>query len=197
MAVYIGLMKQLRLPIFTSKIKVYNLRIVPPSPVFDDVLNFKKQFENEFGKQPLSRSKPHITLAAFRMNSKYQNKLITVFEQLSHGKKFTLDIGGFAAFEKNSNTLHLKVSKTDTIEALHANVQTLFDDHLRRKLKAFAIVPVPHITISKTTGKKMLYKSLAHFQNAGYAKKINVDHLTLVSRSKYKTWDWEHVIGLS
>lgn len=190
-------MKQLRLPIFTSKIKIYNLRIVPLSSVFSDVVNFKRQFESEFGKQPLSRSKPHITIATFRMNSKYQELLIEVFEQLSHIKKFKMDIEGFGVFENNSNALYLNTPKTEDIECLHKEVQALLDDHLGGKLKSFTISHVPHITISKTNGKKMLYKSLAHFQKIGYSKKIEVGHLTLVSRSKYKTWDWEHLIKLS
>lgn len=189
-------MKQLRLPIFTSKIKIYNLRIVLTRPVFEDVLNFKKQFENLFGKQPLSGSKPHITIATFRMNSKYQDNLIEAFNKLSLNKKFKLAIESFSAVE-SSRTLYLKVPKTEDIEIVHRNVQILHDNEFKGKLESFFISDNPHITISKTTGKKMLYESLAYFQKTAYSKQIEVDHLTLVSRSKYKTWDWEHQIKLS
>lgn len=190
-------MKQLRLPIFTSKIKMYNLRIVPTSPVFEDVVDFKKKFENLFGKQPLSGSKPHITLASFKMNSKHQDSLIKVFGQLTRIEKLKLNIEGFDIFENKSNTLHLKVTKTENIERIHKEIQVLCEDNLGRKLKSLLISGVPHITISKTSTKKMLYKSLEHFQKNGYSKEIKVGHLTLVSRSKYKTWDWEHQIKLS
>ncbi len=189
-------MKQLRLPIFTSKIKIYNLRIVPACPVYDDSIDFKKQFETVYGKQPLSRSKPHITIATFKMNSKYFDFLIQAFSQLSSTKKFKLDIGGFGIIE-NSNELYLKVTKTEELEGVHKNVQTFYDDNLVGKLKSLKISDSPHITISKTTGNKMLYKSLAHFQKTAYSKQIEVDCLTIVSRSKYKTWDWDHQIKLS
>lgn len=189
-------MKQIRLPLFTSKIKIYNLRIVPTSPVFEDVVNIKKQFENLFGKQPLSRSKPHITIATFRMNSKYQDDLLEAFSKLSRSKKFKLNIESYNVIE-SSKTLYLEVRKTENIERVHQNVRILHDNYFKGKLESFFISDNPHITISKATGKKMLYESLAYFQKTAYSKEIQVGHLTLVSRSKYKIWDWEHQIKLS
>lgn len=188
-------MKQLRLPIFTSKIKYYNLRIVPPDQVLESVTELKKEFELAYGKQPLSRSKPHITIASFKMNSKYQDLLVQVFTQLSERATFKLNIDGFDVFE-GSRTLYLKVPKNEAIAEIHENVQSLYDQHLKGKLRSFVISDYPHMTISKTTGKKMLYESLLHFQKAGYSKHIEVKHLTLVSRSKYRTWDWQHQIEL-
>ncbi|RKN81180.1 2'-5' RNA ligase family protein [Ulvibacterium marinum] len=186
-------MKQLRLPLFTSKIKYYNLRIVPPDLVFENVTALKKQFEFTFGKQPLSRSKPHITIASFKMNSKYQDLLIQVFDQLSQRETFKLHIDGFDVFE-SSKTLYLKVPKKDALTTLHGDLQVLYDKHLKGRVRSFAISENPHMTISKTRGKKMLYQSLHHFQNRGYSRQIDVDHLTLVSRSKYRTWEEQHEI---
>ncbi|WP_299537264.1 2'-5' RNA ligase family protein [Ulvibacterium sp.] len=188
-------MKQLRLPIFTSKIKYYNLRIVPPDGVFESVMELKREFARTYGKQPLSQSKPHITLASFKMNSKHQDLLLGVFDQLSERAAFKLHIDGFGVFE-GSRTLYLKVPKNEAISEIHKNVQYLYDRHLKGKLRSFVISDYPHMTISKTTGKKMLYESLLHFQKAGYSRHIEVEHLTLVSRSKYRTWDWQQQIEL-
>lgn len=188
-------MKQLRLPIFTSKIKYYNLRIVPPDRVVEHVTEFKKEFERVYGKQPLSRSKPHIAIASFKMNSKYQDLLMQVLDQLSKSTTFKLSIDGFDVFE-DSRTLYLKVSRNEAITAIHKNIQTLYDHYLKGKLRSFAILDYPHMTISKATGKKMLYESLIHFQKTGYSEQIDVARLTLVSRSKYKAWDWQHEIEL-
>jgi 2'-5' RNA ligase len=189
-------MKQLRLPIFNSKIKIYNLRIIPPDQVINKVTELKKQFEFLYGKQPLSRSKPHITIATFKMNSKHQDFLIEVFNQLSQRGGFKLKIDGFDVFE-GSKTLYLNICKSETLESMHADIQFLYEERLKRRLKSFYISDNPHMTISRTTGKKMLYESLQYFQKNNYSKQIEVGHLTLVSRSKYKTWDWEHHIKLS
>ena len=189
-------MKQLRLPIFNSKIKIYNLRIVPSDTIYNDVLHLKKQFEYLYGKQPLSGSKPHITLATFKMNSKYQEDLIQVINQLSQKEAFKLKIDGFGVFE-GSKTLYLNIAKNKTIETLNQEVKSLLNQNLPKKLKKFFSSDIPHMTISKTKGKKMLQESLRHFQKTKYTREIEVGHLTLVSRSKYKTWDWEHRIELS
>lgn len=189
-------MKQLRLPIFNSKIKIYNLRIIPSKIIYNDVLELKKQFEYLYGKQPLSGSKPHITLATFKMNSKYQNDLVQVIDRLSQRDAFKLSIDGYGIFE-GSKTLHLNISKHKTIEELHEGIRLLLNESLHKKIKRLLISEVPHLIISKTRGKKMLHESLKHFQKTKYRREIEVNHLTLVSRSKYRGWDWEHQIGLS
>ncbi|WP_430966709.1 2'-5' RNA ligase family protein [Spongiimicrobium sp. 2-473A-2-J] len=109
---------------------------------------------------------------------------------------FKSNIDKFGVFE-GSRTLFLNMYKSETIASIHQDIQTLRDDHLKGKLKSFFISDTPHMTISKTTGKKMLYESLQHFQKNGHSEQIQVNHLTLVSRSKYKTWDWEHEIKLA
>ncbi|WP_158306094.1 2'-5' RNA ligase family protein [Maribacter sp. HTCC2170] len=189
-------MKQLRLPIFNSKIKMYNLRIVPPDSISSEVTEFKKQFELLYGKQPLSRSKPHITIASFKMNSKHESFLLEVLNQLSQNKSFKLEIDRFAVLE-GSKTLYLSIGNSKALKTIHKEVKSLYDKHLKRRLKSFSISDNPYMTISKATEKKMLYESLQHFQKNDYSKEMNVGDLTLVSRLKYKTWDWEHQFKLS
>ncbi|MEX0288079.1 MAG: 2'-5' RNA ligase family protein [Flavobacteriaceae bacterium] len=189
-------MKQLRLPIFNSKIKYYNLRIVPPAAVFDKVTEFKKEFEDQFGKLPLSGSKPHITLAQFKMNSKYEDLLIQVFDELSEEGKFKVQIDGFGVFE-NSRTFLLQICKNEVIEEIHKKLNHLRAQHLKRRLHAFSISHIPHMTISKTTGKRMLYESLQHFQAKNYFEDITVQYLSLVTRTKYRPWELRHEIKLS
>lgn len=189
-------MKQLRLPIFNSNIKYYNLRIVPPENTFEKVTEFKKLFEFAYGRQPLSGSKPHITLASFKMNSKYQEGLIQAFEELSKRNRFKLNIDGFKAF-KSSRTLYLNVIKNEAIAHLHEDIRSLQSNGLKRRLKSFMISETPHITIAKTNGMRMLNDSLQYFQSNQYVDEIEIDHLYLVSRLKYRSWDWEHEIPLS
>ena len=189
-------MKQLRLPLFTSKIKYYSLRIVPPEPVFNRVTEIKNLFEFAYGKQPLSRSKPYIPLANFVMNSRDRDLLVEVFERLSARESFKVHINGFGIF-LTSNTLYLKVAKNPAIEAIHEHVQSLRNDSYDLKLKSFTVSENPHVTISKASGSRMLNESLRYFQENPYSTEITVDRLTLVSRSKYKPWDWKHEIKLA
>ena len=188
-------MKQLRLPIFTSKIKYYNLRIVPPQAIFDEVCMLKKQFEFAYGKQPLSRSKPHIAIASFKMNAKHQNYLLEVLEQLAKRRAFKLQVDGFGIFEP-SGTLYLKVLENEHLRAIREEVRLLHSTHLKKRLRQFVVSDHPHMTISKTTGRQMLHTSLKYFQEKGFSKDFEVHHLRLVSRAKHRPWDWEYEIKL-
>lgn len=179
-----------------SEIKIYNLRIVPSRPIFEQVVRLKKKFEVFYGKQPLSKSRPHITIVAFKMYSQDKDILLKAFGQLSSMVKFKLDIHGFDIFD-NSKVLHLKVSKTKEIENILTQIKILWIRDLHRKLTSLKIVTTPHITISKTEGEKMLYDSLAFFQKIEYPKIFEVNQLTLVSRYEGKSWDWEYQIELS
>lgn len=180
-----------------SKIKIYNLRIVPPLLIYKEVMEFKKQFIRVFGKQPLSKSKPHITIAEFQMDIQYQEILLTEFSQLSSIKKINLGINGFGVFENHSHVLHLKVSKSEEIEAIHKQLKILWIREMRRKLTSLNLPHTPHITISKTDGKQMLYKSFELFHKTDYKKNLEVNQLTLVSRYGGTTWNWEHQFKLS
>ena len=132
-------MKQLRLPIFNSKIKIYNLRIIPSEVVCRQVDTFKKEFVNLYGKQPLSGSRPHITIAAFRMNSKYEDLVLKVFKQLAKNKPFKLKIDGFGVFE-DSKTLHLNIANSEALQTIQQEVKFLYENQLKRKLKYTRVV---------------------------------------------------------
>lgn len=190
-------MKQFRLPIFSSQIKIYSLHIVPIEPVYAEVVNIKKQFEDEFGKQPLSRSKPHVAVAGFQMNSKYQEALMAAFDQLKPIEKFKLRLEGYMADATNSNALSLKVADSENLDRLQNRVREICNEQLQGKIKAMIVSKNPQLVISKTSGQKMLQKSLAHFQKVGYEQDFEVGELLLVARSKYRAWDWHHQIKLS
>lgn len=179
-----------------SEIKIYNLRIVPPEPIFQEIVQIKHEFEFVFGKQPLSQSKPHITLAAFKMYPQDEEILFKIFNQLAEIKKFQIGIQGFDIFENKSNTLYIKVLNTEEIKKIHTQLKILWIRDLHKELRSINISSTPHITISKTDGNKMLRESLDYFQEKEYVRQFEVSQLTLVSRKEYKTWDWEYQIEL-
>ena len=177
-------------------VKIYNLRIVPNDLIFEEIDQFKQKFETLFGKQPLVRSKPHITLAAFEMDTRQENIMIRAFNQLSSIAKFRLEIQGFDIFENNANVLLLKVATNKEVKHIHTLIKILWIRDLHRKLTTIKIPATPHITISKTSGTKMLHDSLSYFSKIEYIRQLEVNQLTLVSRRQHETWDWEYHIPL-
>lgn len=180
-----------------EELKEYSLRIVPPSPVLEEVIHFKKEFRAVFGEQLFSKSKPHITIAAFQMDFEYQDILVRILFQLSRLSKFELEIEGFDIISKDSCTLYLKVSNSKGLKSVHRDFNILWIRDLHRKRSTLQWSNTPHMTISKAANEKMLHESLTYFQQIEYFRKFEVDRLTLVSKDKKTTWNWEYQIELS
>ncbi|HRV54058.1 MAG: 2'-5' RNA ligase family protein [Flavobacteriaceae bacterium] len=188
--------------LFTSqdideKVLIYNIRIVPPEPIYSQVLNYKTEFIATYGEHLLSKSKPHITIAKFIMSSLHQNFLVEHFESLVSTEKFNLQINGFGIFE-SSGTLVLQINKSAELDVLLKNISDLKRALLLHKAKNFGLIYTPHLTISSFLDSKTLHSSLSHFKNIAYSKKpFEVDHLMITSRENGKTWDWEHQINFT
>jgi 2'-5' RNA ligase len=131
------------------------------------------------------------------MDLQYQDILLKVFDQLSGMEKFRLDIAGVEIFENYSKVLFLKVGNTEGIKRILEHLKILWSRDLHRNYGSLSVSDPPHMTISKTDGRGMLYDSLGLFQKTGFSKQIEVTHLTPVSGFAGKTWDWGHHIKLS
>lgn len=186
----------LNLCIVATETKIYNLRIVPPSPVYEEIEDFKRQFEKLFGKQKYSRSKPHITLAHFSMLPGQEDRLIRKLTKLSGLKRFELDIAGFDIFEA-SKVLLLRVPLNEELTLLQQGLQLLWQHDLGRSQISRELPHTPHITISSAKSTEMLHRGLRHFRPINYRRRIEVDHIRLFSRDPGQTWDWEHRFPLS
>jgi len=181
-----------------QNVKIYNLRIVPPEPIFSEVVSFKKQFISTFGKQPLSKSKPHITLAIFEMDPREEEHIINVFSPLGKQDSFMLDVDGFGTFDgKNANVLLLKIPMTKALEQIYDQLKMIKKSNYFVKQIGMIIPGTPHMTISKTVDKATLQASLDMFHKTPYSRSFLVDRLVLTSRPYGKTWDWSHDIMLN
>lgn len=178
-------------------IREYHLRIVPPEPIYSDIVNFKSQFIDTFGKLKYSKSKPHITLALFRMDMEYQDIIVKNFNQLSSIKKFQLEINGFNIFDIRAHVLFLDIPISNSIKNVQTNIKMIWERDLHGKSSKLNSSKLPHMTISTTKDKETLYASFDLFKKKGYHKSFEVDHIVLTSRLLCKTWDWEQLIPLS
>ncbi len=171
----------------TWEIGTYNLRIVPPDPIYSEVVRFKRLFEKLFERQRYTRSNPHITLSHFEMNTEYEHHLIATFSQLSNTKKFQLDLNGVGTFE-SSKTLYINVSPSKAIDQLNLHIKQLWQYQLRRKAQDLKGMGKPHITISKAVGNAMLLESLDFFKKFGYQNNFTTNRLTLCKYQAGKGW---------
>jgi 2'-5' RNA ligase len=178
-----------------STIKIYNLRIVPKNPVFNDAINYKNKVKNVFGKQPLSGSIPHMTIGEFLMDMSYENILKKAFNQLSQIPKFKLKANNLGVFD-NSHTLYINIEKSSKFHELQKFLKIIWIRDLHRKLNSLKLSSTPHITISKFKNRTMMLENLELLKTSNYQKEFYVDNLVLTSRYNYETWNWEFKIPL-
>lgn len=180
-----------------EKVLIYNIRIVPPEPLYSQVTNFKKEFIENYGEQLLSKSTPHITLAKFVMSTSFQNLMLEHFNTLGQTKKFSLKANGFGTFE-SSGTLLLQITPSKELETLLKTISALKKTFLHHKAKNFGLIYTPSISIASMLDSKTLKDSLRHFKSIVYSQHpFEVDHLIITARENGKTWDWEHRVNLS
>jgi len=177
-------------------IRIYHLRIVPPEPIYSDIVSFKQQFRDTFGNLKYSKSKPHITLAFFNMDVVHEPEMIKHFEALSNSKSFTIQIKGINSFEEESYVLFLDIVNPQPVLDIQTKIQQLWLNGLQHKTSELTISNSPHVTISTTKDKATLDESFKIFVGINYSEIFKVDHLVLTSRLPGKTWDWEYQIAL-
>lgn len=180
-----------------EKVLIYNIRIVPPEPLHSQVINFKKEFIENYGEQLLAKSSPHITLAKFVMSTSFQNLMVEHFNALGETKPFSLKVNGFGIFE-SSGTLLLQINPSKELETLLKTISALKKAFLHHKAKNFGLIYTPSISIASMLDTKTLKDSLRHFKSIVYSQQpFEVDHLIITARENGKTWDWKHRIDLS
>ena len=177
------------------EIRIFNLRITPPKPIYEEIMGFKKQFIDAFGIHDLVKSKPHITLCAFAISEDFEGKVVKTFNKLAQMEPFDVVLDSFGIFE-NTNVLYINSSLQTQIKALHEEFRLLLTMNLGLKLKNVNIVEQYHMTISKTETDDILNQSLKYFKQFDYQRTFKVSELFLVGRYQGKTWDWEHKIQL-
>ena len=180
-----------------EKVLIYNIRIVPPKPLFDQVISIKEEFVEHFGEHLLSNSDPFITVAKFKMSALHHNYLMDTFKNhLSELSPFHLMADGIGKFE-NGSTLCVNIRESKKFEALLKQIGGLKRALLFHKAKNFSLNHRPIIPISSFLDKNLLDSSFNHFKNKIVFQTIfEVDHLLITSRENGKTWDWEHRIDL-
>ena len=180
-----------------STIREYHLRIVPPEPIYSDVVNFKNQFMEIFGKHKYSKAKPHITLALFKMDTRYEDLIVKCFQQLTNIKRFQMQINGFNIFDTRTYVLFLDIKSADSFYKIQKQIEDIWTKHFQEIPAKLITSSNPHMTISAMKEKETLLESFDVFKKHKYFKSFEVDQIILTSRPLSQTWDWEYQIPLT
>lgn len=170
--------------------KQYFVAIIPPMPVFDEVLAFKEYFREKYQSRAALNSPPHITLhMPFLWKEGKESMLEEKLKLFSSGwdpVKICLD--NFSSFPQR--VIFINVAQSDTLNELQKSLHRYFKRELdifnaNYKERAFH----PHVTLAFRDLKKPQYQlAWEEFSGKEYKAEFVADRLALLKHNG-KSWE--------
>jgi 2'-5' RNA ligase len=169
---------------------LYFLAIIPPSPLFEEALELKNYFKENYKSKASLNSPPHITLhMPFQWKEDKEDELISTFEKFTSSvHPFNLKLSGFGSFPPR--VIYIDVERNESLETLQKELHQQCKKELNvfnanYKDKGF----LPHITLAFRDLKKPLYeKAWAEFEQKAFSNEFMVDKFVLLKHNG-KVWE--------
>ncbi|MTI22666.1 2'-5' RNA ligase family protein [Fulvivirga sp. RKSG066] len=173
-----------------TELQLYFIALLPPEPIFDEVMDYKKLFANKYDSKTGLKSPPHITLhMPFRLKEKKEEALGQSLTTLAtNTDKFEIALNGFGHF--NQRTIFIDVEANDSLHALFKNIMksmkvnfNIFNaDYKNRGFN-------PHLTLAfRDLKKESFNEAWPHFKDQPYHNKFISDGFVLLKHNG-KSWD--------
>ena len=173
-----------------DKTKLYFIALIPPSPIYDEALEQKNYFKENYNSKASLNSPPHITLhMPFRWKEKKENELIqTVEEFVKSFEPIKVCLDNFSAFPPR--VIFINVVKSEALDQLQKSIQRFCKKELNLfnanyKEQAFH----PHLTLAFRDLKKPNFKKAwEEFEMKEYKAEFIADRIALLKHNG-KIWE--------
>lgn len=157
----------------------YLLVINPPRSVYNDVMEIKKEFAQQYDFPKASKSKPHITLACFRMEeTKEEEVLASIEEACLHQSPCEVQLSNYNFFPEH--TVYLNIIQPFSIIDF---VKTLKAKLLLPKSRSFFSFH-PHLTIARDLTGELFLKAKTTYEQKEYNNTFIVHNVVLLKRKE-------------
>lgn len=155
----------------------YLLVINPPRSVYNDVMEIKKEFAQQYDFPKASKSKPHITLACFRMEElKEKEALASIEEACLHQPPCEVQLSNYNFFSEH--TVYLNIIKPFSIIDFVKTLKAKLSLPKSRSFFSFH----PHLTIARGLTREVFLKSKTTYEQEKYNNTFIVHNITLLKR---------------
>lgn len=175
-----------------ENLKLYFIALVPPEPVYSDVVGFKHKFSADYNSKAALRSPPHITLhMPFQWKEEKESDLIRNLDQLAfHQSSIEVSINNFGCFEPK--VIYLAIEEEDALFHLQKEI-------LKMAALKLNVYPLPrgrpfhpHMTVAFRDLKKPDFNlAWQEYQTKKYRAEFVVGGVSLLKHNG-KTWDIHH-----
>ena len=168
---------------------LYFVAIVPPEPVYAEVMNMKIHISEQYKSKAALKSPPHITLhMPFKWKEAKVERLCQAMEMACEATPpFNIELDGFGAFEPR--VIYVSPVDNERMTHLYQQVQHAFKGlyifNADYKGRGFH----PHMTIAfRDLKKNLFYEAWGEFEHQHYARSFAVQDLCLL-RHDGQCWE--------
>ncbi|MBS1680915.1 MAG: 2'-5' RNA ligase family protein [Bacteroidetes bacterium] len=160
----------------------YFVAIVPPSPVYENIIELKNYFRENYSSKAALNSPPHITLhMPFLWKEQKESFLVGALNDFSKGKNiFSLQLFGFGVFAPR--VVFIDVKKNEWLQGLQQELHRFFKIELNLFNARYKDLPFhPHITLAFRDLKKPAFvKAWNEFREKEWEGNFEVNQITLL-----------------
>jgi 2'-5' RNA ligase len=165
--------------------QLYFIALVPPSPIYEEIITLKEYCKEHYHSKASLKSPPHITLhMPFEWKEKKEEKLVQSLQQFSDGHTaFTIQLDNFSSFPPRVIFINVVMSECLT------QLQQQLHRHCKKNLNLFNAqyqdLPFhPHLTIAFRDLKKSQYElAWDEFKSRKFSAEFVVDKITLLKHT--------------
>lgn len=180
-----------------EKTKQYFIAIIPPSPVFEQTLELKQYFKEQYQTKAALNSPPHITIhMPFRWKEEKEERLVSSLAPfVKQFEPFKVCLDNFSAFPPR--VIFINVVLSEMLRDFQKSVQKFCRTQLNLLNSNYRELPFhPHLTLAFRDLKKSVYaKAWDEFKDREFKAEFVADKLALLKHNG-KTWDVHHQFTL-
>jgi 2'-5' RNA ligase len=173
-----------------DKTKLYFIALIPPSPIYDEALEQKNYFKENYNSKASLNSPPHITLhMPFRWKEQKEKDLIqSIGEFFKKFDPIKVCLDNFSAFPPR--VIFINVVKSEALDQMQRNIQRFCKKELNlfnANYKELAFHP--HLTLAFRDLKKPNFKKAwEEFASKEYKAEFIADRIALLKHNG-KIWE--------
>jgi 2'-5' RNA ligase len=180
-----------------KKPKQYFLAVVPPSPVYEEALNFKHYFKERYNSKASLNSPPHITLhMPFRWKEEKEQELIAKLEEFNSGlTPFKIQLSNFNSFPPR--VIFIDVVQNEKLNELQSKLLRYCKKELNLYNSNYKDQPFhAHLTLAFRDLKKTIYpEAWEEFSQKRYSTEFLIEKFVLLKHNG-RVWLPFQEIGL-
>jgi len=169
---------------------LYFMAIIPPSPIYEQALEFKNHFKEQYQSKAALNSPPHVTLhMPFEWKEKKEDELLSNLKSFSRNKKsIALQLQNFACFAPR--VIYIHVNENEALRTFQQELHRFCKMELNIFNAQYRDLPFhPHLTLAFRDLKKAMFeKAWSEFKNKEFFASFVADRFALLKHNG-KVWE--------